>query len=109
MSADDPAAPAQLRNLSDDPTAGPGDQAVRDEGPWEGNPHANGAASWLIHTPDSWARSILGDTLKWMGPETVAIEAPLRLRARRLADGSIRVHLTWIDGGDPQHRITLQP
>jgi hypothetical protein len=93
----------QLQNFTNDPITGPGGEA------WEGNPHANGAASWLIHTPDSWARSLLGETLRWMGPETVAIEAPLLLRARRLDDDSIRVHVTWTGTAEPPHRITLQP
>ena len=95
----------QVRERQDDPTAA----AIPDEGPWEGNPHANGPASWLIHTPDSWARSLLAETLRWFGTEASAMEAPLTLRARRLEDGSIRVHVAWQGNGEPHHRITLRP
>jgi hypothetical protein len=95
----------QVRERQDDPTAA----AIPDEGPWEGNPHANGPASWLIHTPDSWARSLLAETLRWFGTEASAMEAPLTLRARRLEDGSIRVHVAWQGNLEPHHRITLRP
>lgn len=65
--------------------------------------------SWLVHTPDSWARAILAAYLRFHRPEASTTQLEVRLRTQRRPDGSMRVSLAWGEGPSQESfRLTLR-
>jgi hypothetical protein len=66
--------------------------------------------SWLVHTPDSWARAFLATFLRFHDPEALITRMDVTLQTHRRPDGSMRVSLAWGEGPSQESfRLTLRP
>jgi hypothetical protein len=60
---------------------------------------------WTVHTAESWARAIIADAIRFLGPATDS-EHPATVRVHRLEDGGLGVDIQ-LGGVDQKHHVTV--